>query len=239
MPVKRNEDGSITIRDENGMLSVGKVSAVFMPESSPEQEAKHEAWVEKYAQLIKPQPHTIIEVEEYFLQQYEAIPLDTKDSQVKGCYFNVVMNYCLKDRNRQLNRISVDMSDEEIEEWNGRQRELLKEVLSSTPEDYGLKIRGYYLPRTIRNQQIYEEKDPRWDDLPEEHKQHLKDEDEKTCFVLEETTGYMNLTGRGIGLYNRLIAYKGITDEDINLRNSNFHIYISVMRDLGYLPMEE
>ncbi|MDF2845782.1 MAG: hypothetical protein K0R00_4208 [Herbinix sp.] len=45
--------------------------------------------------------------------------------------------------------------------------------------------------------------------------------------------------GRGIGLNNRLIAYKGITGEDIALRNSNFYVYIYTLRDLGYLPMED
>lgn len=44
MAVERKEDGSITIRDENGMVKVGKVGAVFTPDINPEQEAKREAW---------------------------------------------------------------------------------------------------------------------------------------------------------------------------------------------------
>ena len=236
MAVERKEDGSITIRDESGMVTVGKIGAVFTPDVNPKQEAKREAWVEKCAQIINPQPHTISEVEEYFLQQCEAIPLNSEDSRMRNFYINVVMNCCLKDR-KKLDQVSLEMSNEEFEGWHRRQKELSKEVSNSSPEDYGLIMKGYYLPKTLRNQQIYEEKDPGWEELPEEHRiKHIED-NEEICFYFEETTGYISLNGSGIGLYNRLIAYKGITREDINLRNSNFKMYICIMHDLGYLTM--
>ncbi len=238
MAIERNEDGSITIRDESGMVIVGKIGAVFTPDVNPKQEAKREAWEEKCAQIIKPQPHTISEVEDYFLQQCEAIPMNSADSRMRNFYINVVMNRCLKDR-KQLDRVSLTMSDEEFEGWHRRQNELFKEVSNSSPEEYGLIMRGYYLPKTLRNQQIYEEKDPRWEELPEEYRKNNKEDNEEICIFFEETTGYIIFNGRGTGLYNRLIAYKGITREDINLRNSNFEIYIYTLRDLGYLPMED
>lgn len=238
MAVERNEDGRITIRDENGMVIVGKVGAVFTPDINPEQEAKREAWIEKCAQIIHPQHHTIREVEEYFLRQCEAILISSEDRRMKNFYINVVMNCCLKDRKR-LDQVSIEMSNEELEGWRRRQNELFKEVLNSSPEDYGLIMRGYYLPKTLRNQQIYEEKDPRWEELPEEHRINHIEDNEEICFFFEETTGYMSRDGRGIGLNNRLIAYKGITGEDIALRNSNFYVYIYTLRDLGYLPMED
>lgn len=237
MAVERNENGSVTIRDENGIVTIGKISAVFTPEFNSDKEAKHQAWVESCAQMIKAQPHTISEVEEYFLKQCEAIPLDAKDIRMRSSHINVVMKHQLKDRYDDLQFRSLDLTDEEFEELHRKQNELHKEVMNSSPEDYGLIIKGYYLPRTLRNQQIYEEKDPIWERLPEEEKLHYKD-DEEICVYFEETTGYMSLIGRGAELRNRLIAYKGITDKDINSRNSNFHIYISTLRDLGYLPME-
>ena len=192
----------------------------------------------KCAQIIKPQPHTIREVEEYFLQQCEAIPIRSEDRRMRNFYTNVVMNCCLKDRKR-LDQVSLNMSNEELEGWHRRQKELSKEVSNSSPEDYGLIMRGYYLPKTLRNQQIYEEKDPRWEELPEEHRINHIEDNEEICFFFEETTGYISRDGRGIGLYNRLVAYKGITGEDIALRNSNFYVYIYTLRDLGYLPMED
>jgi hypothetical protein len=56
------------------------------------------------------------------------------------------------------------------------------------------------------------------------------------CFFFEETTEHFQVYGNGDSLAEKLIIFRGVSEEDIKKRNSRFLVYISTLRDMGELP---
>ncbi|AET68700.1 hypothetical protein Desor_3196 [Desulfosporosinus orientis DSM 765] len=104
MVVKRNKDGSVSIKNDNSSTVIGK-----MVEFSNEQrQEKFQQWVEDCTKLVMACHHTLKETEAFFLDRCDALPLAPNDKR--------------------------------------------QEAMNSSPEQFGLNIKGYYLPRTKRNE---------------------------------------------------------------------------------------
>lgn len=229
MQIKRKEDGSVSIKDDNGVTVIGRVIGT----SNDECEEKFQQWVQDCAKLVTAHTHTFKETEQYFLEQCDALPLDLNDKRMQNIKLNVIMNH-YKDRlEHQASEFSFDMTDEEIEKWHKEQDAMYKEIMNSSPERFGLVMRGYYLPHTERNEIFYEQD---YHELQKLMKHRLKQtETQDICIFFEETTEHCQSSG-GNALMLQLIVFKGISEEDIEKCTPRYLGYISTLRDMGKLP---
>lgn len=233
MTVERNKDGSISVKTKNGVTSVSKTIASQV-------EYKHEEfqkWVEHCADLVTPCAHTFSETEQYFLEQCDTELIDKDDRRMKIFKLNVIMNH-FKDRlEHQAADFTFDMTDEEIEKWHTDSEAMRNEAINSSPERFGLNIRGYILPQTQRNKVFYEQY---YKDVPDPVKNNNASQDkielQDICFFFEETTEvFQGYTGSR-SLMQQLILFRGVSEEDIKNRSTRFLGYISELRDMGKLP---
>ena len=236
MSIWQNPDGSdnISSRRNSSISSIGIIGGTFSPKRDPLLEEKYHNWIEEFANIIQPCSHTIEETEQYFLQQCEAVPMDYDDKRMRSYQYSVVMNYKLQDR---LSEFPFDMNNEAIEKWNRVQSDIRRELMNTLPEQYGIKTSGYYLPQTERNLYLYEE----FRSEIERISKHNEDLIMHTycneiCLFFERTTGDIQCSNGGRSLINRLFVFRGVSEEDIKLRNVRFQGYLSSMREMGYIP---
>lgn len=256
MTVERNKDGSVTIRGNNGTTVVSAISAAV----DTKQKERFNRWIDNCARMITPCHHTIKETEDHFLQLCDAIPISQDDIRMKNFMYNVVMNHCIDKLEHEPRSFSFDMTDEEIEAWKKEQDAAYEEIRRSSPERFGLKMRGYYLPRTSLNEVYYENARLKHEEMvlnmelmnreriekklknmgkgSSRHvpRQYAQIAQQDICFFFEETTGYCQSAGGGDDLMRELIVFMGVTQEDIDLRSGRFLCYISTLRDMGKLP---
>jgi hypothetical protein len=230
MSVKRNEDGSVSIQDKNGGAVIGKI--IVAPDEKREE--KYKQWVENCEKLVKPCAHSIKEVEQYFLQLCDAEPIYPSNYRMRSFKVNIIMNFFKDKLQHQAPQFSFDMADEEIERWHKEERAMHDEAMNLPPEQFGLKMRGYFIPHTEANETFYEQ-------AYKEAEEHMGGERFKYVerqdiyFFLEETTEYWQCNGGGSNLVNKLIVYRGVSEEDIKQRNPRFLGYINALRELGVL----
>jgi len=232
MSVERNKDGSITVKTKNGVTSVSKtiVSQV---------EYKHEEfqnWVEHCASLVTPCSHTFKETEQYFLEQCDTQPIDKYDRRIKNFQLNVIMNHFKDKLEHQAADFSFDMTDEEIEKWQEDSEAMNTEAKNSSPERFGLIIRGYCLPRTERNKVFYDQSHKETQGFNHEKAKQNQLDLQDICFLFEETTEHCQCNGGGGSLMQQLTVFRGVSEEDIKNRNTRFLGYIIALRDMGKLP---
>ena len=111
MSVERNEDGSITINNKNGMKAISRITKL----TDDKWEEKFRQVVKEYAKLATTCAHTIKETEQYFLEQCDALPITTEDRRMKCFKLNVVLSHFRDKLENQAQEFSFDMTDEEIE----------------------------------------------------------------------------------------------------------------------------
>lgn len=233
MKIKRNKDGTISIKSKDGAAAIGIIGG----SSDTEREKRYEQWVEDCARIVRPKTHTVKETEEYFLKLCEAIPLSQEDQHMEGFKHSVIMNHFRDKLKHKAADFSFDMTDEEIERWYEEDDAMHKEVRNSSTERFGLVMKGYYLPHTEINKAIYKEAYQEGQEfLKKSASRHHEADMPDIYFFLEETTGDFQSSGGGRSLMNELIAFRGISQEDIDNRTPRFLGYISALRELGKLP---
>lgn len=232
MSVKRKKDGSISIQSSNGATVIGKIFV----NSDDKREEKFGKWVEECAKLVTPCEHTFKETEEYFLQSCDALPISPDDMRIKNFKQSIIMNYFRDKLKNQASEFSFDMTDEEIEVWDKEQTLMHQEAMNSSPEDFGLNMRGYYLPYTKRNEPIYEEACLEAQrDIRDKEFDFSQIQKQDICFFFEETTCDLECRGGGRSLMEQLIVFRGVSREDIEARSPRFMGYITALREMGKL----
>lgn len=234
MVVKRNNNGSVNIENDNGSIAVGRMNLV----SNDKKKETFKLWVEECAKKIKANYHTFEETEKYFLEQCDALPLEAEDKRVKNFQYNVIENSCKDKLIHKPAEFSFDMTDEEMESWKKNQDGLREEIMNSSPEKFGLIIRGYYLPHTKRNEVIYEQVIKREEQEFNRIRQSRMNSNNKMirlihrdiCFFFEETTEQFHSDSSN-ALIKQLIIFRGITENDIEKRTPRFLMYISFMKE--------
>jgi len=233
MSVDRNKDGSVTIRDNT---SVTIISSIIAEASDDKREDKYQQWIEDSAKLVTACPRTIKETVQYFLEQCDAEPIAINDKRMKNFQFNVIMNYHKDKLKHRASKFSFDMTDEEMQKWHKEKEAMRQEVMSSSPEQFGLIMHGYYLPQTERNKIFYEQAYQESQEFMNDINQSPNElEKEDISLLFEETTGHYECSG-GRSLMNHLIAFRGVSQDDIEKRNIRFLGYISALREMGNLP---
>lgn len=232
MSVERNKDGSISIKSINGSTTISRMVGVL----DDKRKEKFQQWVEQCANLVTPCAHTIKETEQYFLEQCDVLPLSQNDRRMKNFQLNVVLNHCKDKIKHHASEFSFDMTNEEIEKWHKEENAVREEVMNSSPEHFGLNLRGYYLLHTERNEVFYKQayhQAQKWMEHTNVNLEQIQMQD--ICFFFDETTEHFQASGEN-SLMRQLIAFRGVSMEDIQKRTPRFLWYISTLRDIGRLP---
>lgn len=232
MSVKRNKDGSISIRNSNGLTSIGMIKGVF----NHKHNENYQQWVEDCAKAVSACAHSFNETVQFFLQQCETQPIDANDERLKSFQYSVVMSHFKDKLENQSINFSIDMTDDEIEKWQMNQEDIRREVMNASPEHFGIRMFGYFLPQTERNSPIYEEAIINLTEIEERTNSHPQCEIQDIYFYFEETTEHIQCMNGGENLMNQIIIFRGVRDEDIKLRNPRFLGYLNSMRRMGSLP---
>lgn len=234
MSVDRNKDGSVTIRDN---LGVTIIRMIIGESSDDKREDKFQQWIEDSVKLVTAYPHTIKETIQYFLEQCDAEPIDINDRRMKNFQFNVIMNHHKDKLSYRASRFSFDMTDEEMQKWHKEEEAMRQEAMNSSSKQFGLIMHGYYLPQTERNKIFYEQVYQEAQEFMNNTNQRPNElEMEDISLFFEETTRHYECKGGGRTLMNHLIAFRGVSQDDIEKRNIRFLGYISALREMGNLP---
>lgn len=185
--------------------------------------------MQEYAKLVTACAHTFKEIEQYFLEQCDALPLPLNDSRMKIFQAYMIMD---SSKNKPENRVLIfsNMTDEEIDKWHKEKSAMFHKAECSSPEQLGLNIHGYYLPHTERNKVFYEQA---YQGL-NRYANKIKMDD--ICFFFEETTGYYQFSCAGCDFMYQTIIFIGVSENDIKKRTQRFVSYIYAMLKMGYLP---
>ncbi len=242
MTVERSENGQITIRDGNNVSAVSPMVTT----SDEQNNSRFTEWAESCAKLVKTNSHTISETEQFFLTLCDVIPLEPASIHIENFKFNIVLSYFKDKLEHQPPKFSFDMTDKEIENWHREDRAMREEILNSPPERFGLVMHGYHLPHSHRNEEIYENTKRLCEKYQTMHAKELLEKyppappievkNLDIYFLFEESTGYLQCCGGGQDIYQKLILFKGITQDDIDKSSPQFLSYITVLRDTGMLP---
>jgi hypothetical protein len=225
MSLEKHNDSSITIIKNNVVKLM-----------DDKWEEKFQQWVQECAKLVTANTHTFKEIEQYFLEQCDALPITTNDIRMKSFQLDVVINHCTDKLKHQASEFSFDRTEEEIEKWHEEENAMRKEVMDSSPEHFGLNIRGYYLPHTELNEVFYEQSYQEVQKFMKHTNQDGKQvKIQDICFFFEETTGHYHFSGVG-SLKNQLIVFIGVSKVDIEKHSQRFLAYIDAMHEMGKLP---
>jgi hypothetical protein len=235
MSIRQNEDRNYSKHNDNEISAFAKIK--FIPNKDNELEERYHNWVEECAKTIKANSHTMEETEQFFLHQCDALPIDKEDYRIKNFQSCVIMNYFQHLLKNKQTEASFDMTDEQVHKYLKEQREIFREAQSYSQEYFGIQISGYYLPHTERNLYLYEEVIQDIQDKANYHEDiNIPKKELSIYFFFDKKTGHMECNGGGRSLINKIIVFRGVGEEDINLRNNRFQGYLSPMHELGYIP---
>ena len=244
MAVERNKDGSITIRSNGIIMAIAGIKSSYTERNKD----NFASWVEDCAKKVTACAHTIKETEQYFLTLCDAQPLIGNDERIKNFQTHLILNFFKDQLKHQPSQFSFDMTDEEIEHWHKENVAMRKEIKETFPEKLGLVVRGYYLPRTEHNVVFYEQAQKKLEELWSHHPKRtdllqippsVLQEQEDLCFFLEETTEHIQVLGGGEELQQKLILFKGVSQEDIEKRTPRFLVYIATLRESKGIYIEK
>lgn len=226
MSGERNRDASINV-----------ITSRVIKLTDDKWEKKCQRWVQACTELVTARTHTFKETQKYFLEQCDTQELTTDNDLMKSFQSDVIMNYFKDKLVHQPSELSCNMTDEEMDNWREEINAMHKEVMNSSPERFGLNIYGYYLPRTLRNEIFYEQAFQEVEKLTGHTKEYVRNCDMvDISFLFEETTEHFACIGGRCSLMNEVIAYRGVSEEDIEKHTRRFLEYIAAMRELGDLP---
>jgi hypothetical protein len=228
MEIKREGD-SISYSDLN---SSGVVS-VIKAETTDETAAKFNAWVEKCAALVRPDPHSFTDAEADLHTRYDLKPLDKADQELQRFKASVIMQHFADRLENKPPVFSPDLPDEELARYFILTYAQREEALTVPGERFHLKLHGYRLPRSERNNDLIQADLLKWGQVPH-HPALLQTQ---SFIFFEETTGTFSGSGPGSSaLIVEINELLGVTQEDIDLLTPRFHSFIISEARLGKLP---
>ena len=242
--LEQNDSRSVIIKNNNGVTGVIEMITV----TDNKQKENFKRWADDCAKQVKVCDHTFKETEQYLFENCDVLPLALDDRRMKYFQLSVIVNYCEDRLEHKPPNFPVDMTDKEIENWQKGQDAMKEEALNSTPEHFGLTIRGYYLPQTENNSIFYEQAHKKLEEVtnPKEesilkHTEHsLKQTSQivqqDICFFFEETTEHYQFLNCGDYQIQKFIVFKGVTQNDIEKQSPRFLVYIKTLQDMGRLP---
>lgn len=202
--------------------------------SDTEEDERLKRLLQEYTKLVTvcTHLHTFKEIERYFLEQCDALSISLNDDDMRLFKANVIMDHFVNKEHKAHD--FSDMTYEEIVKWHKVKNDLFYEAHFASPQQYGLKLYGYRLPHTNRNEAFYDEAYPELMKYTDQIVKRAKIND--ICFFFEETTKEYYFTCAGCSLMYKVIIFIDISEHDIKKHNQRFVTYINSMVQMGYLP---
>ena len=248
MKIERDGD-VIHFHDEEEGVVGSTVQMVVEQTFDEEQIARY--W-DYCAERITPSGHTPQEALRWLEENWDLEPLPPDDRQMKTQRANIAGN--LFPDKYGSDSIDFDMTDEEIESEMTASWVREEEAQKTTDEQLGIRLHGYHIPYTPRNQVLYEKGLEAWRKTMEEHNQQIKQSPPGSAqlskldmekemkradayLFLEETQCSFSASGTAASeLFHKLSRYLGITEEDIKTRSMRFMSYVYDLAQAGELP---
>lgn len=182
MEIKREGD-SISFSDLN---TSGVVSAIKM-ETNSEAAEKSNVWVKKCADMVQPNPHSFHEVEDYIYKKYELEPLEQEDMKLQRFKAIVIVQSLADHLENKPPVFSPDLTDEELIQYFNLERAQQEEALTIPAERFDLKLHGYRLTDSTRNDVLRQADLLQWTQIGKPH--HPKPGKSESLFFLKKQQG--------------------------------------------------
>lgn len=234
MPVERKGE-QITITTEKGTMAITPMKII----KNGFDESVLQAWQDECAKMLKPNARLASELAEYLMARYDLELLTAEDIPMQLFWENFIINH-FGDRLKHCPpHPSSNMTDKELENWQLETEAQREEVRVIPPERFGLKIHGFHILHTERNEPLIDADRrqwwKRWGNDHCKHTENFVEPDGYFCY--EETTGEGSGSGFGGGaLLHEAILFLGITAEDIEGRTPRFLGYACSLSEEGKLP---
>lgn len=248
MKIERDGD-VIHFHDEEKGISGATAKMVAIQTYDEEQIARY--W-DYCAGRLTPGGHTPQEAIRWLEENWDLEPLPPDDRQMKTQRANIAGN--LFPDKYGPDCIDFDMTDEEIEREMTAGWACEEEAQKTTDEQLGIRLHGYHIPQTPRNQVLYEKGLKQLQEKIEAHNRQIEQSPPgaaqlserdfqkeikraDTYLFLEETQGSFSASGTAASdLFHKLSRYLGITEEDIKTRSMRFMSYVHDLAQAGELP---
>ena len=247
--MKVERDGEV-IRYQDDQENIAGVIAPLVAVQTIDEEMLDHYW-EYCAGIIKPGGHSIQDAIKWLEENWDLEALSSDDRQMTVQRANIAANkfpdqYGTPD-------IFQEMEDEEVEQRIREGHIRQKAAEETTDEQLGIRLRGYHIPYTVRNQSFYDEGYAEFEKRMSEHRRWMQknhpdhstpplpsaDREKRKAnayLFIEETQAH--IFGSGVGaepLCRKLGKYIGISKEDIETRSHRFIGYVHCMAEEGEL----
>lgn len=234
MPVERKGE-QITITTETGTVAIAPMKMI----KSGFDESVLQAWQDECAKLLKPNARLACELAEYLTARYDLEILTAEDIQMQLFLENFILNHFEDRLKHRPPHPSSDMTDKELENWQRETEAQREEIRTIPPERFGLKVRGFRILHTEKNEPLIDaDRRQWWERWGNDHckdTENFLEPDGYLCY--EETTGVGSGSGFGGGaLLHEAILFLGITAEDIEGQTPRFLGYACALSEEGKLP---
>lgn len=254
MWIKRDGDSvSYQFTDNDGNTIAGSsISGVIVQIASAadaDKEAQNRYW-DFCAERITPGGHSGREAIAWLGENWDLEPLPTDHPYLTTHRSNIALNRF--PEKYQGFDISPELTDEEIERRILDRHAKHKASRECTDDQLGIRLFGYRIPRTPRNQPLFDEDNAEFEKQLAEHRRliaehnpnmtpppldELRADEQESIIVIEETDVQAFGSGRGAqALLRRLTKYIGISREDIEARSPRFIGYVYSIAESGELP---
>ena len=234
MPVERKGE-NVTITTESGTMTVAPLKQV----KSGVSDEVFQAWLQKCADRMKPNRRSSDGLEAYLRELCDLEPLALEHPQVRFFLDGLILRHFGDRLEHRPPLFSGGMTDEELENWKRETEARRDEVEKLPPERFGLKVHGFHILHTEKNEPFIDaDRREWWQKWGNEHCKGQKPSAEpEGYFCYEETTGEGSGSGfGGIALSRKYALFLGVSENDIASRTPRFFGYASALIEVGKLP---
>lgn len=236
-------------REGGNSVIIGGVIAPIVAEQTIDDEALTRYW-DYCAGFVKPCGQSIQNAIEWLEENWDLESLSSDDRHMANQRANIAMNR-YHDKYGQPN-ISPDMADEEIAMRIKEGHTRHQAAQEATEEQLGIRMRGYRILDTPRNQSLFDEGYAEFKRHMAEHSQNIRKgqsdypaspvteqakQNAVAYLFIEENEAWVS--GSGVGarpLCRKLGHYIGVSKEDIETRTPRFMGYVLSLAEEGNIP---
>lgn len=228
-------------------------TAVFLSDSDENGKVK-DKWqktLEACEKLAVPREHAVTgdELKRHLIEKYTAQEVEASEGQKLALKISVLLNY-YPDVLQQPVMPPKDAGRETLMKWaNQKHADYWQSAQLVPDEKYGLRFSILKVPRISENEPFYDLRAKEIRDnirkrqsllsrLFRRHKEKPGWEMDDMEFLLELSTGYMQLSNGCKSLMDEIILWRGVTKEDIDNCTPVFMSYAAALRDTGKTCME-
>lgn len=166
------------------------------------------------AERISPCERTIEELEEHIVKKFNAVPYKLSPNHLKSLKTNVILSkfdYLLS----KPEKLKEDATEEEIRAYSDEVKNVFEQAKECSIDNLELEFKAYKLlgSKTVTNSNTEDE----------------------VVVEMELKSRYISMQNGDRNIFEDLIIYLGVSEKDINERNTNFIQYAHMLNNMGKL----